>query len=152
MSLAAVDTKDIFEAVRADDNLEFPKKASIKIIRKSTGFETPDVADRDLIEGATKPSVNCYIVEAAEQAIDDTPSKRSLELLNFLQMTDPQTNACVPAGISMIKKDPHYGLSVSYIVNDQIVSKNCMRALALVMASSPSKSALIRNETIQVMS
>ena len=150
LDLAAVDTKEIFEAARADDSLEFPKKASIKIIRKPTGFETPNVADRDLIESATKPGVNCYVVEAAEQAIDDTPSKRSLELLNLLQMTDPQTNACVPAGISMIKKDPHYGLSVSYVVDEQVVCKNCTRAPALVMASNPSKSENL-NEGYQMI-
>ena len=113
-----------------------PKKASIKIIRKPLRFETPTAKKPD---SAEKSDVQCYIVEAAEQAIDDIPSKRSLDLVNLLQRTDPQTNACVPAGISMIKKDPHYGLSVSYNVNDQIVHKNCTRALALVMATSPSK-------------
>ena len=53
LGLAAVDTKEIFEAARADDSLEFPKKASIKIIRKPVGFETPSAADRDLTDSAT---------------------------------------------------------------------------------------------------
>ena len=140
LSLAATNTKETFEAARADDSLEFPKKTSVKLIRKPRCFETPTAANRDLPDSAAKPDVQCYIVEAAEQAIDDIPSKRSLDLVNLLQRTDPQTNACVPAGISMIKKDPHYGLSVSYVVNDQIVHKNCTRALALVMATNPSKS------------
>ena len=65
-------------------------------------------------------------------------------------MTDPQTNACVPAGISMIKKGLHYGLSVSYVVNEQLVCKNCTRALALVMASNPSKSENL-NEGYQMI-
>ena len=59
-------------------------------------------------------AVRCYIVEAAEQAMQDTPSKRSLDLIELLTRTDVQTNACVPAALSMIAKDPHYGLSVSY--------------------------------------
>ena len=40
----------------------------------------------------------------------------------------------------MIKKDPHYGLSVSYKVEDQIIRKRCTRAVALVRASSASRS------------
>ena len=135
LNLAATETKEDFEAARADDNLDFPKKASIKIIRKTLGPQTP-TAD----SSAEKLNIQCYIVEAAEQAMDDTPSKRSLDLLRLLQMTDPQTNACVPAGISMIKKHPHYGLSVSYVVEGQVVQKNCIRAIALVIASSASKS------------
>ena len=140
LSLAATDTKDTFEAARADDSLEFPKKASIKIIRKSLGFETPTAADRTSPDDVVQHGIQCYIVEAAEQPIEDIPSKRSLELINLMKMTDPETDAGVHACISNIRKDPHYGLSVSYVVEDQIIYKNCTKAHALVIASKASES------------
>ena len=141
LSLAATDTKEDFEAARADDSLDFPKKVSIKIIRKVHGFQTP-IAPKDSQNesSAAKPDFQCYIVEAAEQAMEDTPSKRSLELVQLLQMTDSQANACVPAGIDMIEKAPHYGLSVGYVVNKQVVHKNCTKAIALVNVTCASKS------------
>jgi hypothetical protein len=40
----------------------------------------------------------------------------------------------------MIKKDPHYGLSVSYKVEENVIKKRCTRAVALVCASGVSKS------------
>ena len=136
LSLSRTDSKEEFEDSRANDALDFPNKASIKIIRKTAAPQTPTAED-----SADQPAqIQCYIVEAAEQAIADTPSKSSLTLLTLLKQTEARTDACAPASISMIKKDPHYGLSVSYKVEDQIIRKRCTRAVALVRASSASRS------------
>ena len=94
LSLSSTASQEDFEAARADDSLDFPKKASIKIIRKPPVPETPTHGSN-----ADKPSqVQCYIVEAAEQAMEDTPSKRSLTLLNLLETRKPVlTRASLPA-------------------------------------------------------
>ena len=83
--------------------------------------------------------MRCYIVEAAEQDMQCTPSKRSFELMQLLSMTDPDSNVCVPAVLSTIRKDAHYGLSVSYTVDGVTVAKQCTKAFALVVASKPTK-------------
>ena len=83
---------------------------------------------------------NFYIVEAAVQAIEDTPSKSSLILLKLLEQTEARTDVYAPASIRTIKKDPHYGLSVSYVVDSQVITKRCTRAVTLVRASSASRS------------
>ena len=135
LSLSGTDSKEEFEAARADDSLDFPNKASIKIIRKTAPLQTPNRKN-----SAEQPAnIQCYIVEAAEQALEDTPSKGSLLLLELLARTEVHTDACAAAGVSMIKKDPHYGLCVSYVVDEMIVKKYCTRAFALVIASSASK-------------
>ena len=135
LSLSGTDSKEEFEAARADDSLDFPNKASIKIIRKTAPLQTPNRKN-----SAEQPAnIQCYIVEAAEQALEDTPSKGSLLLLELLARTEVHTDACAAAGVSMIKKDPHYGLRVSYVVDELIVKKYCTRAFALVIASSASK-------------
>ena len=84
--------------------------------------------------------VQCYIVVAAEQSLEDAPSKKCLALLNLLERTDARTDACAPAGISVIKKDPHYGLSISYVVDEQVIKKPCARAIALAIANNAPKS------------
>ena len=136
LSLSGADSKQEFEAARADDTMDFPNKASIKIIRKPAPPQTPT----SCVEPEARAQIECYIVEAAEQDIQDTPSKSSLTLLSLLERTEAHTDACAPAGISMIKKDPHYGLSVSYMVEQQLIQKRCTRTVALVSASSASKS------------
>ena len=94
LSLSSTASQEDFEAARADDSLDFPKKASIKIIRKPPVPETPNRGS-----SAEKPSqVQCYIVEASEQAMEDTPSKRSLTLLNLLNTRNHVlTRASLPA-------------------------------------------------------
>ena len=143
LALAAVDSNSEFESAIATETLNFPQKASIKIMRKSIGMQTP-IAKPDSVEKpvgdesqSQEQAVRCYIVEAAEQAMQDTPSKRSLDLIELLTRTDVQTNACVPAALSMIAKDPHYGLSVSYEVEGKTITKQCTKAVALVVASTP---------------
>jgi len=136
LSLSGAASKEEFEAARANDTMDFPNKASVKIIRKPASPQTPTTQD-----SAAKPAqISCYIVEAAEQAIEDTPSKSSLILLTLLERTEAQTDSCAPACISMIKKDPHYGLVVSYMVEGQVIKKRCTKAVALVYATGASKS------------
>ena len=76
-------------------------------------------------------------MEAAEQLIHDTPSKSSLTLLNFLEQADAHTDACAAAGISMIEKDPHYGFSISYIVDNEVVKKRLPELLRSWLPTTP---------------
>ena len=67
LSLAGVDTKEDFEAARADDNLGFPKKVSSKIIRKVPGFQTPIATkDNQNESNAATRDVQCFTVEARD--------------------------------------------------------------------------------------
>ena len=145
LRLACVDTKEEFEARRAEDTLDFPTKASIRIIRKPAAPQMPTDTD-----SAEKPArIQSYIVDATEQEMEDTPSKSSMTLIQLLEQTEVRTDACAPASLSMIKKDPHYGLSVSYKLEDQIVRKRCTRTVVIVSASSASKPEIM-NEGYQM--
>ena len=74
-----------------------------------------------------------------EQPLEDTPSKSSLILLKLLEHTKVNTNVCVPAAANMVHKEPHYGLSVEYLVDQAPVKKTCITALVLVEATVASK-------------
>ena len=108
--------------------------------------QTPEPSD----SAANSRQIQFYIVEAAEQAMEDTPSKKSLTLLKLLEQTEANTDACVVAGISMIHKDPHYGLSVHFNVEGQVIKKRCTRAVALVCASKASEAENM-NEGYQML-
>ena len=129
LSLAGADTKEEFESLRADDVLEFPAKAPIKVIRKPA--ESPT-------NSADKPArIHCYIVEAKEQDIAEPPSRSSLILINLLEKIEGSTSACLPASLSMIKKDLHYGLSVSYTVGSTAFKKRAQEPLSLLPHTPP---------------
>ena len=71
--------------------------------------------------------------------MEDTPSKSSLILLKLLEHTKVNTDVCVPAAASIVHKEPHYGLSVEYVVDQALVKKTCITALVLVEATVASK-------------
>ena len=146
LALSGTDSKDEFDSFRANYDLDFPPRASIKIIRKPAGPQTPE--SKDTAQQA--PLVSCYIVEAAAQAMRDTPSKSSLALINLLEQTEARADARAAASLVMIKKDFHYGLSVSYMVENKVVKKRCTRAVALVRAMKDSK-AVNMNEGFQMI-
>ena len=72
-------------------------------------------------------------------------------MLPLLSQCDVNADAWAPAGISMIQKDPHYGLSVTYVVEQQVIKKRCTRAFALVVASSASKANLMGENGYQMI-
>ena len=72
--------------------------------------------------------------------MEDTPSKRSLGLGRLLSSTDVRTDSCAPATLDTITKHPPYGFSVAYIVEGEAVTKQCTKAIALVIATRPTVS------------
>ena len=135
LALAGVEDKSEFEAAHAQDNLYFPAKASVKILRKGLAFETPNEQATEASDSAAQPDPQCHIVAAMEQPLEDTPSKGSLILLKLLEHTKVNTDVCVSAAASIVRKEPHYGLSVEYVVDRALVKKNCITALVLVEAT-----------------
>ena len=105
LALAGVDDKSEFEAAHAQDNLYFPAKASVKILRKGLAFQTPNEKTPEASEdSAAQPDPQCFIVEAVEQPLEDTPSKSSLVLLKLWEHTKVNTDVCVPAAASIVHK------------------------------------------------
>ena len=139
LALVGVDDKSAFEAAHAQDTLYFPAKASVKILRKGLAFETPNAKATEASDSAAQPDPTCYIVEAMEQPLEDTRSKSSLLLLKLMENTKVNTVVCVPAAASIVHKEPHYGLSVHYVVDKALVKKTCITALVLVEATVASK-------------
>ena len=139
LALAGVEDKSAFEAAHAQDILYFPAKASVKILRKGLAFETPNAKATETSNSVAQPDPTCYIVEAMEQPLEDTRSKRSLVLLKLMENTKVNTDVCVPAAASIVHKEPHYGLSVEYVVDQALVKKTCITALVLVEANVASK-------------
>ena len=139
LALAGVEDKSAFEAAHAQDILYFPAKASVKILRKGLAFETPNAKATETSNNVAQPDPTCYIVEAMEQPLEDTRSKRSLVLLKLMENTKVNTDVCVPAAASIVHKEPHYGLSVHYVVDRALVKKTCITALVLVEANVASK-------------
>ena len=142
LNLAGVEDKNAFENARAQDALAFPAKASVKIYRKAGLLSTPTGAGKPGAEddaGHERRDPQSYIVDAAEQAMEDTPSKGSLVLLNLLRATRVDTDACVPAALGMVTKSPHYGLKVRYVVDGTEGTRHCTNATVLVAATKASK-------------
>ena len=73
---------------------DFPAKARVKILWKGLAFETPNEKATEASDSAAKPDPQCFIVEATEQPLEDTPTKSSLTLLKLLEHTKVNTDVC----------------------------------------------------------
>ena len=130
--MVCVDSREDFEARRAEDTLDFPTKASVKVIRKPAALQTS--ANQG---SAGKPArIQCYIVEATEE-IEDTPSQSSMTLIRLLEQKEVRADACAPAALSMIQKDPHYGLAVSYNIENQVYKNDAPEPSYLFLQPLP---------------
>ena len=79
----------------------------MKILRKGLAFETPNEKATEASDSAVQLDPQCFIVEAMEQPLEDTPTKSSLILLKLLEHTKVNTDVCVPAAASIVQKVPH---------------------------------------------
>ena len=149
----AVDPAE-FEQLHAEGRLRLPFFASIKILRRPSNRSA--VQPGGLGTNATQPKQNdngfdCYIVDAAEQNMEDIPSAASISLLP--QLID-SADGVLPAMLQMIQKSEHYTMGVQYLTQkvppelSKVASKAtagvpmvrpCSRAVALVLSTKRSK-------------
>ena len=136
-----------FEQLHAEGRLRLPFFASIKVQRRPSNISTvqPGTDDNDAV------NFDCFIVDAAEQDMNEIPSVRSTQLLPMLSHS---VDNVLPAALAMIRRSDHYTMAVQYITQEvppelcQVASKSvvgvtmsrpCSRAFALVFSTKRSK-------------
>ena len=99
-----------FEQLHAESRLSLPFFSSIKVLRRPS---KPSAAQPGSAEtNGTQPEFDCYIVDAAEQDMQEIPSAVSIKLLPMLSHS---ADSVLPAMLSMIRKSEHYTMAVQYI-------------------------------------
>lgn len=135
-----------FEQLHAEGRLRLPFFASIKVQRRPSNLSNPNrTDDNDAF------NFDCFIVDAAEQDMNEIPSVRSTQLLPMLSHS---VDSVLPAALAMIRRSDHYTMAVQYITQEvppelsQVASKAvvgvtmlrpCSRAFALVFSTKRSK-------------
>ena len=99
LSLTNVADATEFAQYHAEGRLRIPIFASIKIQRRRSKAEQND------------NNFDCYIVDAAEQDMQNTPSASSIELLHMITHSE---DCVLPATLAMIRRSEHYSLLVEY--------------------------------------
>ena len=136
-----------FEQMHAEGRLRLPFFSSIKMLRRPS---KPSAAQPGFSETIEK-AFDCYIVDAAEQDMQEIPSTISIKLLPMLGHS---ADNVLPAMLVMIRKSEHYTMAVQYISQQvppelsQVASRTrpgvtmlrpCGRAIALVLSTKRSK-------------
>jgi len=135
-----------FEQLHAEGRLRLPFFASIKVQRRPSNLSNPNRTDDN-----DEFNFDCFIVDAAEQDMNEIPSVRSTQLLPMLSHS---VDNVLPAALAMIRRSDHYTMAVQYITQEvppelsQVASKAvvgvtmlrpCSRAFALVPSTERSK-------------
>ena len=137
-----------FQQLHAESRLSLPFFSSIKVLRRPS---KPSAAQPGSAEtNGTQPEFDCFIVDAAEQDMQEIPSAVSMKLLPMLSHS---ADSVLPAMLSMIRKSEHYTMAVQYITQQvpaeltQVASKpragvtllrSCSRAFVLVLSTKRS--------------
>ena len=139
-----------FLRLHADQRLQFPLWASVKVWRKPSK-RRQEPADSSQDQWA---DFDCFIVEAVAQDLLAAPSAESAKLLPMLDQAMDTQEGVLPAGLSMIKPSPYYGLTVEYAYQEmppelQIFAKelqhtpslnrSCSQVIAMVKATQRSQ-------------
>ena len=143
-----------FEQLHAEGRLRLPFFASIKIQRRPSNPSAaqPGIAQTNAAQPTRSDNdFDCFIVDAAEQDMNEIPSVRSTQLLPMLSHS---ADSVLPATLAMIRTSDHYAMAVQYITQElppelsNVASKEktgatilrpCSRAVALVLSSKRSK-------------
>ena len=143
-----------FEQLHAEGRLRLPFFASIKVQRRPSNLSAvqPGVVQTSAAQPTQSDNdFDCFIVDAAEQDMNEIPSVRSIQLLPMLSHS---VDSVLPAALAMIRKSDHYTMAVQYITQEvppelsKVASKAetgvtmlrpCSRAVALILSTKRSK-------------
>lgn len=98
-----------FEKRHAEERLNFPMFASLKVSRKPRTTEASEGSC------AAQPAFNdfdCKIVDAVEQDFSEAPTTASTKILKLLDANHDSGDAVLPGTLSMIHRSEHYALAL----------------------------------------
>ena len=143
-----------FQQLYREERLRLPFFASIKALRRPSKSDFAGLANP--VAHFLRPPQNdnnfdCYIVDAAEQTMQEIPSAVCLKLLPMLNCS---VDSILPATLQMIRKSEHYSMAVQYTTQDvpaelaKVASKTkagitllrpCSRVAVLVISNQRSQ-------------
>jgi len=141
LTLSQLSNKDAFLAANSEGKQLFPIMASVKVVRQLRDAQPPEEDTGDVLQLASTKSISLVIVQALDQALDEAPTKATLELIPMLRDFKDDTSAILPAGLHMVESSPHYAFTVTCTTlgDGSKVVIPCQKILALVRSSKSSK-------------
>ena len=153
LKLANVVDAAEFEQLHSEARLRFPFWVSVKVLRRPSkpSAVQPGASQASAVGQQHGNDFDCFIVDAAEQNMDEVASIRSIMLLPML---DHSVDSVLPAMLGMVRKSEHYALAVQYTAQEvppeltKVASKAvlgdpilrpCSRAYMLVLSTKRSK-------------
>ena len=141
LALSQLEDKEAFLQSFSEGNQLFPIMSAVKIIREVRASK--DVSDVSQLAGtqSAAPLVSLVVVHAADQPLNEPPSKAVLEMIPMIRDLKDDTSAILPACLDMIQTSPHYAFTIgcTSIRDGSKFLLPCQKILALVQSSKNSK-------------
>ena len=143
-----------FEQLHGEGRIRMPFFASIKVYcrpSKPSAVQPLGIHSKPAQSAQSENDFDCFIVDAAEQDLNQIPSVRSTRLLSIMSHS---VVVLLPAKLAMIRKSDHYTMAVHYssqavppeltqvastAKTGATMSRHCSRAFALVLSNKRSK-------------
>ena len=147
LELSGCSSKEEFIEKHADGTLWFPLVCSLKILRKrdaATREADGDASQADTggsQASAEQPDYDAVIVEAGGQDLTQSPTMKSLLLIDLLAARMDAVDAFLPAALHMIQKSQLYALGVRFAAQ-KLPDALCDDPLRPLSAPTPSDNML----------
>ena len=135
LKLAAVHSKDEFLELHKAGKQNFPAMASIKVQRRARKVGSQQT------DGIDSEQANLIIVQAADQPLNEGPTKATLELFPWLKGASHDSASILPSPLQFVKSCSHYAFQVKLSLGADAgspVVMPCQQILALVKSSKNS--------------
>ena len=140
LELSGCPTKEDFLQKHADGTLWFPLVCSLKILRKRNAA-TDDGSTEASQPSAEQPDYDAIIVEAAGQDFKQTPTSKSLVLIDMLAARLDAADVFLPAALHMLQKSELYALGVKFAAQ-KLPDALCVDPTRPLYAPTPSDNML----------
>ena len=112
MKLAAVQSKDEFSDLHSVGKQNFPAMATIKVLRRARKVGSQQT------DGIDSEQANFIIVQAADQPLNEGPTKATLELFPWLKGASHDSASILPSPLQFVKACFHYAFQVKLSPGD----------------------------------
>jgi hypothetical protein len=125
LKLANVPDAATFEQHHSEGRLQFPFFNSVKVYRRPSSTQTDT--------NNNSPTIDCFIVDADEQNMEEVFSACSTKLLPMLG--GDSVDGVLPATLGMVNTSEHYNMAVKYTTQE--VPQDLQKAARLTQAGVP---------------
>lgn len=137
LALAQAPSKEAFLQQHAAGKHTFPAMATVKVLRQVHKRQDTE-SDSSHFAPQEREYINFTIVEAADQPLNEKPTKATLELIPLMPHVEHDSACILPCALHMVKARSHYAFQIRISDDEGPFTLPCQKIVCLVKSTKDS--------------